>query len=103
MPIKLQIRKKSGNVWEFVDVEKNKTFSSSKQFMRSTNSEVSFKEPYGNDFAVDDVSEIAVYDDSDTGAEETFATVSLLGARLRELKAPIYDYECDGDVNGGTP
>lgn len=103
MPIELQIRKKPGNVWQFVDIARNKTFSSSKQFLRSTDTTVSFKEPYGNTIVTFDVLAIGVYDDSDTGAEETYSTVPLLEARLRELKSPLYDYECNGDVDGGTP
>lgn len=102
MAIELQIRKKAGNVWEYIVVDNNKTYSSSKQLMTSDNSLVKFKEPWGNKFADYDVTEIAVYDDTDTGAEEVYATVPLLGARLKELKNPSYPQDCDGDVNGGT-
>lgn len=129
MAIKLQIRKKAGNVWDYYDVDKDETSSSSKQFMVTKDETVEFTQPYGNDFARFTLSEIAVYDDTASGTEETYSTIPELSARLKALGNPSFyrsgdvviadlvssdsgniliigtdgKLYADGDVNGGTP
>jgi len=90
MPIELEIRKKPGNVWEYVKVNSSESYSSSKQHMTSTQTSVKFKEPYGNEFVDYDVSVIGVYDDTASSTEETYATVSLLADRLKSLGNPAF-------------
>ena len=129
MAIKLQIRKKAGNVWDYYDVDKDETVSSSKQFMGTQANAVEFSQPYGNDFARFPLDEIAIYDDTASGTEEVYSTIPEFAARLKALGNPsfyrsgdvvIADFVssdagniiiigtdgklyADGNVNGGTP
>ena len=102
MAIKLQIRKKAGNVWDYHNTDTGITQQSSRQFVHTIGDSVRFEHPFGNKFSENILSEIAIYDDTDGGTEEVFATIPLFSARLKELKNPSYSQDCDGDVNGGT-
>lgn len=92
----LQIRKKDGNVWEYIDTETNTTKASSKQHLRYTNTSIDFTEPYGNDFARYDLSDIEIYDDSNGGVQVTFSGAVEFQQQLKTLGNPAF-YE-DADI-----
>lgn len=108
MPIKVQLRKKSSLVWQYVnvDVTPNKSFSSSKQHLFMEDNNIEFTEPYGNDFIKNvTLSEVAIYDDTSGGSQEVFTDAVLFQQRLVALQNPAFyqNTVTVGDVDGGTP
>lgn len=97
MAIKLQIRKQPNNVWQYIDVTvtPNKVLSSSKQHLLANDDTIEYTEPYGNDFARALYNETAVYDDTASGTEETFASALELITRLKVLGNPSFYRDAD--------
>ena len=85
MAILLQIRKKSGNVWSHYRVTKNSSILISKFHARADGNTVEVTEPTGSDNLRFSYNEIAVYDDTSLGTEETFANPLALFQRLKAL------------------
>jgi len=94
MPIKLEIRKKNGNVWEYVRLDEDDIVGSSKQHLTTiddnSDKSVIFTQPYGNNFAEYKLDEVAVYDDSTGGSIEVFTDLPEFQNRLKTLGNPSF-------------
>ena len=90
MPIKLEIRKKNGNVWEYVRLDEDDIVGSSKQHLTTiednTDKSVIFTQPYGNNFAEYKLEEVAVYDDSVGGSIRGIHRLTRISKQIKNIR-----------------
>ena len=92
--IKLQIRKQNGNIWKHIKVdENNDEFILSKFTARWNKTSMEVTEISGVDNARYDISEIAVYDDTDLSVQETFTSILTMAIRLKALGYTAFQSE----------
>lgn len=90
MAIELQIRKKPDNVWEHIKVSDGSVTIFSDFFVRWNGTTMEISEPNGNDNFRYNIIQVAVYDDTSGGNEETFTDSLVMASRLKELGYPAY-------------